>query len=129
MLLEKSLERNWTCLVKTTPEMLDYFDRFLWTYRKDSFLPHGLETEPLSDYNPILLSSKAQTHLGKDVVILTHGQDIENFDGVKRSVFMINGKNSNDVAHARTRWSQFKSKGANLSYYQQGERGQWIKKA
>ena len=41
-LLEKSLERGWRVVVQSTsPERTDALDAHLWTFRDDSFLPHG----------------------------------------------------------------------------------------
>ena len=41
-LLEKSLERGWRVVVQTaSEERADALDSHLWTYRDDSFLPHG----------------------------------------------------------------------------------------
>ena len=129
MLLEKSLEKGWRCLVKTTPDTLQYFDEFLWSFKDDSFLPHGRDDEPLADLSPVILSSTLQAADGADVVILLGGEDIEELSGVTRCLFMINGKNSDDVQNARARWVRLKKLGANLSYYQQDDRGRWQKKA
>lgn len=129
MLLEKSLERDWRCLVKTTPDTLSYYNDFLWSFRDDSFLPHSRDDEPLADLNPVILSANADVAKGVDVVILLGGQDIENFNGVTRCMFMINGKNAEDVQNARARWARLKKFGADLSYYQQDDRGRWQKKA
>ena len=44
MLVEKSMERGWRVAVEfTDPERRDEFDVHLWTYRDDSFLPHGTD--------------------------------------------------------------------------------------
>ena len=41
-LLEKSLERGWRVVVQAaSEERVEALDAHLWTYRDDSFLPHG----------------------------------------------------------------------------------------
>ena len=45
-LLEKTLARGWKALVRARdPERLDHLDGWLWSYRDDSFLPHGVSGE------------------------------------------------------------------------------------
>ena len=44
-LLEKSLERGWRVVVQAgSQERVEALDAHLWTYREDSFLPHGNRT-------------------------------------------------------------------------------------
>lgn len=47
LLVEKSLERGWRVVVRAgSAERLDAIDTALWTYREDSFLPHGATARP-----------------------------------------------------------------------------------
>ncbi|MFT4252489.1 MAG: DNA polymerase III subunit chi, partial [Caulobacter sp.] len=57
-LLEKTLGRGWKALVRGgDPMRLNALDAHLWTFRDDSFLPHGLAEEPLAERQPVLLST------------------------------------------------------------------------
>lgn len=129
MLLEKSLERGWTCLVKTSEDQMAFVDELLWKYREDSFLPHGRDDEPFADLQPVLISSTSQEANGADIVLISGGDDVADLNGVSRCMFMINGRNEDDVQNARKRWSRLKASGAKLAYYQQDDRGRWQKKA
>src|SRR4051794_24774067 len=56
-LLERSLERGWRTVVQgTSEERLDALDAHLWTYRDESFLPHGTWREAEAPEQPILLT-------------------------------------------------------------------------
>src|SRR5665213_2946968 len=56
-LLDKTLSKGWKALVRTSaPDRLDHLDGWLWSYREDSFLPHGLASEPLAERQPVLLT-------------------------------------------------------------------------
>ena len=45
-LLEKTLERGWKAVVRCGSEQrLEALDLALWTYRDDSFLPHGKQAD------------------------------------------------------------------------------------
>ena len=46
-LLEKTLARGWKALVRTPePQRIEHLDGWLWSYRDESFLPHGPAGEP-----------------------------------------------------------------------------------
>ena len=128
-LLEKVRERSWKALVKCHQDELDELDLFLWTYKDSSFLPHGRDDEPQSDKHPVLLSSRANSAEGAQCIILLEGQNIDDLSGVERCIIMINGRNAENVKAERKRWKTLSDSGYKLSYFQQDERGSWVKKA
>ena len=128
-LLEKTRQKGWRALVKLPEAQLKEMDDYLWTYKDDSFLPHGRDDEPMADQQPITLSSTAQIAAGHDAVFLLGGAEISDMTGVERAMVMINGRSQEDVQRERARWKALKNTGATLSYYQQNERGGWEKKA
>ena len=128
-LLEKTRQKGWRALVKLPEAQLKEMDDYLWTYKDDSFLPHGRDDEPMADQQPITLSSNAATAAGHDAVFLLGGAEISDMTGVERAMVMINGRSQEDVQRERARWKALKNTGATLSYYQQNERGGWKKKA
>jgi len=128
-LLEKTRQKGWRALVKMPEAQLKEMDDYLWTYKDDSFLPHGRDDEPMADQQPITLSSNAATAAGHDAVFLMGGAEISDMKGVERAMVMINGRSQEDVQRERGRWKTLKDTGATLSYYQQNDRGGWEKKA
>ncbi len=57
-LLQKVLQRGWRALVVSPErERIEHLDAWLWAFRDDSFLPHGLADEALADRQPVLLST------------------------------------------------------------------------
>eukprot|EP00919_Chromeraceae_sp_WS-2016_P079790 GHVR01188794.1.p1 GENE.GHVR01188794.1~~GHVR01188794.1.p1 ORF type:complete len:152 (+),score=19.28 GHVR01188794.1:220-675(+) len=128
-LLEKTLAKGWRALVKLPQDMLTEMDDLLWTFRDESFLPHGRDDEPLADWQPILLSSDLQSAAGFDAVFLIGGAEVADMDGVVRAMVMINGRAEADVSRERGRWKTLKDEGADMAYYQQNSRGGWEKKA
>ena len=128
-LLEKTRERGWRSLVKVPETRLAELDDYLWTYKDDGFLPHGRDDEPLADNQPVLLTATAESSPDSDCVFLIDGTDIEIADSVQRCMIMINGRNDEAVKTARTHWKKLKDQGADISYWQQNDRGRWEKKA
>jgi len=90
-LLEKTRQKGWRALVKMPEAQLKEMDDYLWTYKDDSFLPHGRDDEPMADQQPITLSSNAATAAGHDAVFLLGGAEISDMTGVERAMVMING--------------------------------------
>jgi len=126
-LLEKTLERGWQALVKLPEERLKEMDTYLWTYKDQSFLPHGRDDEPMAEAHPIRLSASAQTTAGANCVFLIEGQDIDDLEDAERCIIMINGRSEEDVARARQKWKTLKKAGETISYWKQDDRGQWTK--
>jgi len=128
-LLEKTRQKGWRALVKLPQEKLKEMDDYLWTYKDDSFLPHGRDDEPLSDRQPICLTSSAEQSGGAACVILLDQSDIAMEDAVVRCIILIDGQKSENVSHERLRWKRLKGEGAKMSYWQQNDRGEWTKMA
>jgi DNA polymerase-3 subunit chi len=128
-LLEKTLQKGWRALVKMPADKLEQMDNLLWTFRDDSFLPHGRDDEPQSELQPILLSATLDSATGFDAVFLIDGAEIADLADASRAMVMINGRSQDDIQRERGRWKRLKNEGASLAYYQQDDRGRWTKKA
>lgn len=129
-LLGKTLGKGWRALVRFKDgEDLAAWDEYLWTYRDDSFLPHGREDEGRADLQPILLANQTADASGFDAVFLLDGADIAALSGVSRVMVMIDGRSENSINRERARWKTLKETGALMSYWQQGPGGGWEKKA
>src|ERR1700678_218158 len=56
-LLQKSLERGWRVVVQaSSEERVEALDAHLWTWRDDSFLPHGTWRDAEVAQQPIVLT-------------------------------------------------------------------------
>ena len=128
-LLDKTLSRGWRALIKMPADRLSHMDKFLWTYKDDSFLPHGRDDEPMADQQPIVLSAEASTSQGHNCVFLIDGADMDITPDTSRCIVMIDGRNDAMVQAARKKWKSLKDANANLSYWQQNDQGRWEKKA
>lgn len=128
-LLEKTRSKGWTALVKMSDARLPDMDKYLWTYRDDSFLPHGRDDEPMSDQNPIRLSSTAATSETAECVFLLDQSELELSESAERCIIIIEGQKADSVSFERARWKRLKDLGSVMSYWQQNDRGEWQKKA
>ena len=129
-LLGKTLSKGWRAMVRL-PDGADLseWDDFLWTFRDDSFLPHGREDQGRADQQPVLLANAAKTADGFHAAFVIDGAEIEPGDETERVMVMIDGRSAEAVSRERARWKRLSDAGATLSYWQQGARGGWEKKA
>ena len=73
-LLERTLERGWRAVVQCgSEERLEAIDGSLWTYRDDSFLPHGTARDGPPARQPIFLTSGEDNPNGAQVHFLIEG--------------------------------------------------------
>lgn len=128
-LLQKTRAKGWRAMVKLPAARLPEMDHYLWTFRDNSFLPHGRDDEPQADQQPILLTASATKSQGADCVFLIEGEEMDIARETQRCIVMINGRNQDDVMRARAQWKKLKDTGAALSYWQQTGHGRWEKKA
>lgn len=133
-LLEKTLAKGWRAVVELgSPERLEAIDQELWSYRDDSFLPHGLMRDGPPAAQPILLIADplpGAAPNGAHVRFCIDGADLGAVAGYQRVVFIFDGRDEAALTHARGQWKRAKSDDlGTLTYWQQGEAGGWVKKA
>jgi DNA polymerase-3 subunit chi len=130
-LLEKSLERGWRLVVQTaSEERVEALDGHLWTYRDDSFLPHGTWREAEVAQHPVVLTIHDDNPNGAHVRFLLDGVAVPDDAGAyERIVLLFDGDDEDAVAAARTHWSNAKAKGINATYWQPDDQGRWVRKA
>ncbi len=129
-LLEKSVERGWKVVVQTNDEARrDMLDAHLWTFRDESFLPHGTDVAPMAEAQPVLLTAVAENANGATVRFMVDGAASPPLDPYERVVFMFDGYDQTQLEGARAEWKRLKGEGHPLTYWQQSPEGRWVKKA
>ncbi|MFN7026046.1 MAG: DNA polymerase III subunit chi [Pseudorhizobium sp.] len=129
-LLEKSVERGWRVVVQTREEgRRDLLDAHLWTYREDSFLPHGTDVGEHAPAQPVLLTATPENANHASVRFLVDGAQPPPLDDYERIVFMFDGYDAGQLENARSQWKKLKGDGHALTYWQQSPEGRWVKKA
>jgi DNA polymerase-3 subunit chi len=127
-LLERTLERGWRAVVQAgSKERLDAIDSLLWTYRDDSFLPHGLKRDGNAAQQPVYLTDEEQNPNGSNVRFLVEGANLVEADGYERLVYLFDGADEAALERARVAWKQAKSTAHEATYWRQTETGKWEK--
>ena len=129
-LLEKSLERGWRVIVQaSTDERVEALDAHLWTYREESFLPHGTWRGADVAEQPVLLTVQDDNPNRASVRFLIDNAPVpDNASDYQRIVLLFDGDDEDAVAAARERWSEVKARGLDATYWQPDEQGRWVKK-
>ncbi len=129
-LLDKTLARGWRAIVRSASEdRLEHLDGWLWSYRDDSFLPHGLASEPNAARQPVLLTTTPDNPNAANALFLIDGAEPGELAGYERCLILFDGKDDDQLGQARRQWSALKVSGAPLSYWKQSPEGRWEKQA
>jgi DNA polymerase III subunit chi len=125
-LIEKSLERGWRVVVQAAEERIEALDAHLWTFRDDSFLPHGTWREATVSEQPVVLTVRDDNPNGAAVRFLIDGAPVPaDATAYQRIVLLFDGEDPDAVAAARARWSEGKAQGFEVTYWQTDEQGRW----
>jgi len=128
-LLEKTLSRGWRALVRTIDaDRLAHLDAWLWNYRDESFLPHGLAGEAAFDRQPILLTT-GEENLNEAQVLFVLDEPPGDISAYERCILIFDGADEAAVTRARSLWSAWKAADLSVAYWKQGETRGWEKQA
>lgn len=132
-LLEKSLARGWKAVVRAgTRERIEALDAHLWTYRPESFLPHGTSTDGHAERQPVYLTHGNDNPAKAEVLFLVDGAAPDSWDdaalnALARVVLVFDGGSEEARASARIQWTAVRKAGFAATYWKQSETGRWEK--
>ena len=129
-LLEKSLQRGWRVLVKGgNADRLAFLDEKLWTYRDDSFLPHGASGEG-AEHQPVYLTIGDEEPNQANILFLVDGAayPFEKMNSFDRVCVLFDGNDADAVSAARDDWKATTAAKLPAKYWAQ-EDGSWTQKA
>ena len=129
-LLEKTLHRGWRAVVVAgSAERVEALNAHLWTWRRESFLPHGSKADGFAADQPVWLTDSDENPNGAKVLFLVDGAELSSSSGTfERVCDLFDGNDPAAVEAARERWKRVKGAGHALSYWRQGDSG-WEKQA
>lgn len=131
-LLERTLERGWRAVVQAgSAERVEAIDNLLWTFRDDSFLPHGSRRDGNPELQPVYLSEDESNPNGANVRFYVEGAapsfsggDAESY---LRLIYIFDGHDDEALGKARETWKAAGRAGLTTTYWRQTERGGWEK--
>tara|TARA_Y100000590_G_C15645654_1_gene986757 strand:- start:924 stop:1340 length:417 start_codon:yes stop_codon:yes gene_type:complete len=127
-LLEKILAKNLKVVLKVSSyDRLNWLDELLWTYDKDSFLPHGKESDGNSSRQPIFLTVDEKNPNNASIIILVDGCKLTSLNSYEMCLDIFDGEKKNILENALQRYEKAKGAGNEVTYWQQNNNGSWQK--
>lgn len=130
-LIEKCLGRGWRVLARCgSGAAVAAVDRMLWTYREESFLPHGTAADGDPAGQPVYITAGPEAPNGAAVLMLIAGASAapEEMKGFERVIVIFDGADPQRLDQARSLWKQTVAGGITAQYWAQ-DGGRWVKKA
>lgn len=127
-LLEKAYAAGHRILVHCADAaQVKALDQHLWTYDDRSFLPHGADE---AAEQPILLAASAgERGNGADLLAAVDDLDLDRLGDFRRVLYLFEESDAERLGAARRAWSALKGRAdVTRTYWQQDERGRWVKK-
>jgi DNA polymerase-3 subunit chi len=107
----------------------DALNERLWTYREDSFLPHGGAGDGDPATQPVFLTETDESPNGATLRVLLNPADAPRFTHAEavEIVVMFDARDQDVLVAARAAWKALSGVGAALSYWREGDEGEWVR--
>jgi DNA polymerase-3 subunit chi len=130
VLVEKTLNRGWRAILRfSTQERLEAIDGALWTYREESFLPHGAARDGYAERQPVFLTTDGGNPNGAHALFLLEAATESEPKQFARIIRLFDGADGEARGLARQEWKDAKAGGFEVSYWRQDANGAWKKSA
>jgi DNA polymerase-3 subunit chi len=128
-LLEKTFESGKRAVVMVgSAERAESLNNVLWTYKKDSWLPHGNAKDGEAAKQPIWLTTEDENPNQATFLFLADGAQSQNLNTYERCFELFDGNDPDAVTVARERWKTYLKDGHDITYWSENDRGSWEKK-
>jgi len=127
-LLEKTLESDKRAVVMMgSAERVEFLNNVLWTYKKDSWLPHGNAKDGHAELQPIWLTVEDENPNQAAFLFLADGAQSNKMNDYERCFELLDGNDPDAVSAARERWKVYQDAGHGVTYWSQNDQGGWEK--
>lgn len=128
LLLERTLARGWRAVVVAgSPERVEALNTLLWTWRDESFLPHGSAADGAPERQPIYLTCVEEAPNRAEVLFLVDGAAASDLSSFLRCVDLFDGNDPAALEAARQRYRAARAAGHDVTYWRQEPDGRWVR--
>jgi DNA polymerase-3 subunit chi len=132
LLLEKAYSAgNKVLFLVSSEDKAEELSEYLWSYKEESFLPHGTLKDGFKDKHPIFVTSDLSENFNDaNILVLADGVVLSDkeLDSYDRILNVFDGNSISAVEQARVFWKELKNSGSDLHYWQQNVNGAWTEK-
>lgn len=125
-ILEKVMERGWRAVVHTaSEERTESLSAALWTFRDDSFLPHGTPRDGDGPRQPMWFTETGEEPNAPRVRVCVDGTPLGDPGGLERTIVIFDGREPEALERARAEWKAARANGHKVVYWRQDRDGKW----
>ncbi len=120
LLLEKSLKEGMKVLLRApSEERLRDWDALLWTYRQESFIPHGAAEDGNAERQPVCLTTEPENPNGAALLALAGGAEPFDVSDFARAIYLYDGGDEESCRLAERHQAIFRDAGAEIVVWRQ----------
>jgi DNA polymerase III subunit chi len=129
-ILTKALAKNVkSTLLTPGEELTKYWDNLLWRSPPDSFLPHGPDSGPDPELQPLLIASQTADKNGATLLVMTTPHLLSNPEQFDMVIDFVDPSSSDALTASRSRYKKYMDLGCKLEYWIQSQDGRWSLKS
>ena len=127
VLAQKALEKNLNSVVIfETKEVLKDISIMLWSKKPESFLPHSIEKDNLSNDSPIYLTTREDNPNKSQIIFSPEGVLVKKSKNWKRCIYIFDQDDISTFDRLKEHYFLLENSEGKIELYEQNK-GNWIK--
>tara|TARA_B100000953_G_scaffold197645_1_gene162877 strand:+ start:436 stop:891 length:456 start_codon:yes stop_codon:yes gene_type:complete len=127
VLVQKALEKNLNSVVIfETKEALKDISIMLWSKKPESFLPHSIERDNLSNDSPIYLTTREENPNKSQIIFSPEGALVKKSKNWKRCIYIFDHDDNSSFDRLKEYYFLLENSKEKIELYEQNK-GNWIK--
>lgn len=115
-----------TLVVTGSSDRTEMLDDLLWTFDKESFLPHGTLRDPEPQKQAILICDNIDNQNSATLLVLVDGTYIELVNDFDRCIDIFDGRIAEQIDEAENRILKRSNQGHEINKFEQDNNGKWV---
>lgn len=127
VLVQKALEKNLNSVVIfETKEALKDISIMLWSKKPESFLPHSIERDNLSNDSPIYLTTREENPNKSQIIFSPESALVKKSKNWKRCIYIFDHDDNSSFDRLKEYYFLLENSKEKIELYEQNK-GNWIK--
>ena len=127
VLVQKALEKNLNSVVIfETKEALKDISIMLWSKKPETFLPHSIERDNLSNDSPIYLTTREENPNKSQIIFSPEGALVKKSKNWERCIYIFDHEDNSSFDRLKEYYFLLENSKEKIELYEQNK-GNWIK--